>query len=56
MAGTAEAKRIGMRIQFRTLPVSKHLNGWRRVIRRVKNILRGTLIVDFGRITLEFAN
>jgi hypothetical protein len=45
-----------MKIQFRTPPVSKRLHGWKRVVRRAKNVFHGTLVVDFGRVTLELAN
>ncbi|MDR3404598.1 MAG: hypothetical protein P4L99_19000 [Chthoniobacter sp.] len=45
-----------MKIQFRSSPVPQRLHGWKRVLRRAHNILRGTLVVDFGRITMELAN
>ncbi|MEP6672951.1 MAG: hypothetical protein ABJF10_27555 [Chthoniobacter sp.] len=45
-----------MKIQYRTVPVPERLHGWKRVVRRATNIFRGTLVVDFGRVTLEFAN
>ncbi|HSI15580.1 MAG TPA: hypothetical protein VK961_26275 [Chthoniobacter sp.] len=45
-----------MRIQFHIPSVSKRLHGWKRVVRRATCILRGTLIVDLGRVTLELAN
>jgi len=45
-----------MKIQFLTSPVSSRLHGWRRALRKVKHALRGTLVVEFGRVTLEFAN
>jgi hypothetical protein len=45
-----------MKIQFLCPPVPKRLHGWNRVIRRASNILRGTLIVNVGRVTLQFAN
>lgn len=45
-----------MRIQFHIPPVSKRLHGWKRVVRRATCILRGTLTIDLGRVTLELAN
>ena len=45
-----------MKIQFRTLPVPQRLHGWRRLASHAKNLLRGNLIVDFGRLTLELAH
>jgi len=45
-----------MKIQFHVPPVSRRLHGWKRVIRRATGILRGTLIVHVGRVTLELAN
>ena len=45
-----------MKIQFRALPVSKRLNGWKQIIRRVQSVLRGTLVINFGPITEEPAN
>jgi len=45
-----------MKIQFRTLPVPERFHGWKRILRRAKNVLRGTLVVEFGRVTMELAN
>ena len=45
-----------MKIQFHVPPVSKRLHGWKRVVSRATRILRGTLIIDLGRVTLELAN
>lgn len=45
-----------MKVQFHIPPVSKRLHGWKRVARRATRILRSTLIVHFGRVTLELAN
>jgi hypothetical protein len=47
---------MAMKIQFRTYPVSDRLHGWKRLACRVQRAFRGTLVVDFGRVTLKFAN
>jgi len=45
-----------MKIHFRTCPVRQGVRGWRRILRQAKNISRGTLVVELGRVTLEFTN
>lgn len=45
-----------MKIQFCTPPTPTHLHGWKRIIRRLKNALHGTLVIDLSRIKRKFAN
>jgi len=55
-AGTPRANGWGMKIRYRTFPVSQRVRGWRRLARCVKHALRGTLVIQFGHTTAsEFA-
>jgi hypothetical protein len=47
--GTAPANRGSMNIKFCTAPVSHRLRGWKRLSRRIHNILTVSLVIQFDR-------
>ena len=40
------AKGVSMNIKYRVSPVSRRLQGWRRVFRQIAHVLQGTLIIE----------
>lgn len=37
-----------MKIYFSTPPMAQSVHGWKRIVRRFKNALHGTLVIETG--------